>query len=203
MKKNRFFVIALLCMVVQASWAQNGTVNYIYYTVNDDGKTVTRHTDGSQETYSELTSTTNVTNSTFTNDGGWWVVRGEVTHTGRINVEKDTWIVLCDHANLSAGKGIYIKKDVTLTIVAESEGYASGMIHTFGYDGGAAIGGNANTLGGHLVIHGGEIFANGGVNNVAGIGGGNGENSGIQSVTIYGGDITVLGTNDAASHGKG
>ena len=39
MGQKSFLIIALLCAMAQGAWAE--AVNYIYYTENADGKTVT------------------------------------------------------------------------------------------------------------------------------------------------------------------
>ena len=41
--KQILMTLALLYAVAQGAWAQG--VNYIYYTVNNDGKTITKHED--------------------------------------------------------------------------------------------------------------------------------------------------------------
>ena len=48
MNKTIAMLIALLCLMAQGAWAED--VSYIYYTVNSDGKTVTKHTDGTAST---------------------------------------------------------------------------------------------------------------------------------------------------------
>ena len=103
-------------------------------------------------------------------------------------------------------KGIHINDGCTLTIYDQTAG--TGKLRATGDDGSAnngdaAIGGNNDAMGGSLVIHGGTIEAKPSHNCAAGIGGGQGENSGMQSVTIWGGTITAEGTSDGAGIGGG
>lgn len=201
-RKAYLLTIALLCTVAQGAWAE--AVNYIYYTVNDDGKTVTKHT-GSQANYNTIN------HSTRKLDAGvleiWWVVSSNVTidTKERLDCYGKVNIILKDGCTLTVPKGIRVSTDCTLNIYAQSEDEATmGGIHAEG--GGedwAAIGGHKDYVGGTLVIHGGNIYAEAKNNNAAGIGGGNGEKSGMMSITIYGGIVTAKGKNNGAGIGAG
>lgn len=133
---------------------------------------------------------------------GWYYNGSNNTISDRITINGDTHIILKDGNTLTCKKGIYIKDGATLYIHPENTG--TGMLICPGGGGdNAAIGGNKNVVAGHLVIYGGTIEAKADHNNAAGIGGGNGEGSGIRSVTIYGGDVTAWSKSSAAGIGKG
>ncbi len=126
----------------------------------------------------------------------YYYVEGNVTLKPTLRVSGETHLILADGATLYADDGIYIKDGATLHIHAQSEDDSKGkIIAKPSSDPG--IGGMNNTVAGDLVIHGGYIDAEGG-SNAAGIGGGN-HDSGIRSVTIYGGEhgdggsITISG----------
>ena len=53
MAKRSILSLALLLATLVNTWADD--VNYIYYTVNSDGKTITKHEDGSQSNPTVLT----------------------------------------------------------------------------------------------------------------------------------------------------
>ena len=204
MRKTIAMTIALLCMVVQGAWAQTtSTYHYSFYTWDSETNTLTKSS--TLRTANDLTSATNVQESTFTNDGGWWGVSGDVEHKGRIIVNKDTYLILANNATLTAKQGIFIKEGATLTIYANSEVEGTmGKILAYGEGKDwAAIGGNKNVKAGKLVIHGGDILAEAKHNNAAGIGGGNGDNSGMEAITIYGGKITAKGMSSGAGIGGG
>lgn len=132
-----------------------------------------------------------------------------------INCQGNTNLVLAagsvNHvtANCSGYAGIFIDKDMTLTISG------SGTLTANGYDnsaedeedkGGAGIGGNTHSTCGNIVITGGTITARGGKGS-AGIGCGaydritNG-NSRCGTITITGGNVTATGGQCGAGIGS-
>ncbi len=155
----------------RGAWAET-LYDFIRYSA-DNGTHVLTKIEGAQHLCNDLTSKTNVQESTFTKEGGWWGVKGDVVHEGRIIVNKDTWLILSDGATLTAKKGIYIKDGATLTIYAQSEGDNMGRIIARTTENDKAdIGGEKNTLAGKLIIHGGDIDAQAQKKYAAGIGGG-------------------------------
>ena len=206
MRTQIIFLFTFLCMMAQNTWADS--YNYVYYTVNDDGRTLTKHTDGATPADANmLLSSTNVTDSKFTNQGGWWVVDGSVTHEGRLMVEHDVNLLLRNHSSLNAKAGIFIKQGVTLTVYSEgddSDMSILGELHAnTKRNDHAAIGGEKNKMAGNFVMHGGKVYAQAHYHYGAGIGGGYGDGSGIQSVTIYGGLVWAHGHDGGAGIGKG
>ena len=136
---------------------------------------------------------------------GWYLLSG--SHTGddeykkRITIDGDVNFILQDGCDVEFDKGIFIKENKTLTIYGQTAG--TGYLHTDGSDGeNGAIGGNEDERGGNVVIHGGKIYAKPGSNNCAAIGAGNGK-YGMQSITIYGGNIAAEGKSSGAGIGGG
>ena len=115
MRQKSVLIIALLCAIAQGAWAE--AVNYIYYTVDADGNTVTKHTDGSQSEYTSIASNTRSLNS------GWYVVSGNVTINTkeRLDCYGEVNIILKDGCTLTVPKGIRVSTDCTLNIYAQSE----------------------------------------------------------------------------------
>jgi len=177
-------------------------VSYIYYTVDSDGKTITKHTDGSQAEYTVLTSNSNEANL----DDGWYVLNTSFEYGERIIISGDVKFILCNGCTLTALKGIRINTDATLTIYAQSEGDSMGrLVAQISEHDKAAIGGNKNFEAGKLFIHGGEIEATckDGSKYAAGIGGGYGDGSGMKEITIYYGKVTATGAEYGAGIGGG
>ncbi len=136
-------------------------------------------------------------------NGGWYVLSGTFTFSKRVTINGDVNFILLDGCSVEFDKGIFIKENKTLTIYAQSDGDSKGYLWTDGSDGeNGSIGGNEDKCGGHLVIHGGKIYAKPGSSNAAGIGGGN-HSSGMQSITIWGGNITAEGKSSGAGIGGG
>ena len=75
MNKTIAMLIALLCLMAQGAWAED--VSYIYYTVTSDGKTVTKHTDGTASNPTAITSSTRKLDAA--NTERWYVVNSNVT----------------------------------------------------------------------------------------------------------------------------
>ena len=131
---------------------------------------------------------------------GWYVVDRNVSYNKNIQVVGNANIILVDGYKLTAEGGVSIQTDKTLTIYGQRND--TGTLYTHASSG-PGIGGTGDILAGHLVVHGGKVDAASGSHNNAGIGGGNGEGSGIQSVTIYGGDVKAIGESSGAGIGKG
>ena len=87
--KKILMTIALLCMVAQGAWAED--VNYIYYTVNADGKTITKHTDGSQADPTVLTSKLLEDSNEDNLNSGWYVLNSSFSYGERIVISGD-WL---------------------------------------------------------------------------------------------------------------
>ena len=131
---------------------------------------------------------------------GWYVVDRNVSYNKNIQVVGNVNIILVDGCTLTAEGGISIQTDKNLAIFGQRD--ETGTLYTHASSG-PGIGGTGDILAGHLIVQGGTIDAASGSNNNAGIGGGNGRGSGIQSVTIYGGTVTAQGGSSAAGIGKG
>ena len=205
MAKRIFLSLALLLTAFVSTWAED--VNYIYYTVNSDGKTITEHEDGSQAQPTVLTSSV-ISNSNEDNlDTGWYVLNSTFTYGERIVISGDVKLILKDGCTLTAEQGIRINTDATLTIYAQSEtvGTMGKLVAIETHHDNAAIGGNKNYEAGKLFIHGGEIEATckDGSKYAAGIGGGYGDGSGMKEITIYGGKVTAQGAYLGAGIGGG
>ena len=198
--------IALLCTLAQGAWADD--VNYIYYTVNTDGKTITKHTEGSQADPTVLTSTLLENSNEDNLNTGWYVLNSTFSYGERIVISGDVHLILKDGCTLTAEQGIRINTDATLTIYAQSEvvGTMGKLVAIETHHDKAAIGGNKNYQAGKLYIHGGEIEATcikESSKYAAGIGGGYGDGSGMKEITIYGGKVTAQGAEGGAGIGGG
>ncbi len=138
---------------------------------------------------------------------GWYLLSGNHTgddgqYSNRVTVSGDVHFILQDGCNIEFDKGIYIKAGSKLYVHPQSG--ETGYMYTDGSDGeNGSIGGNDGVKGGRLFVHGGKIYAKPSSNNSAGIGGGDGSNSGMQSVTIYGGNVTAVGKSSGAGIGCG
>ena len=144
--------------------------------------------------------------STYNGEGeisgnGWYILNGTGC-SNRVTVRGDVKFILQDGTTTEFSKGIYIEKDSKLTIYPQPSGTGTLNCPGAGSDH-AAIGGQNNKVGGHLVIHGGTIEASASENNAAAIGGGDGEDTGMQSVTIYGGTVKATGKSSGAGIGGG
>ena len=198
--------IALLCTLAQGAWADD--VNYIYYTVNDDGKTITKHEDGTASSPTVLTSTLLENSNEDNLNTGWYVLNSTFSYGERIVISGDVHLILKDGCTLTAEQGIRINTDATLTIYAQSEvvGTMGKLVAIETHHDKAAIGGNKNYQAGKLYIHGGEIEATcikESSKYAAGIGGGYGDGSGMKEITIYGGKVTAQGAEGGAGIGGG
>ncbi len=87
---------------------------------------------------------------------GWYVVRGNVTLSGRVTLNGTVNLILSDGATLNAGKGI-TTTNATLNIFAQSKD--TGILNATGESGAAAIGGGNGAAGGDVNIWGGTVYA--------------------------------------------
>ena len=131
---------------------------------------------------------------------GWYVVYKDISYKKCLKMVGDVHLILMDGVTLNVKDGIYIKEDKTFTVYGQSDGTGKIYAHP---DSGPGIGGMKNVLAGNFVVKGGTIDAKAGSKKNAGIGGGNGEGSGIESVTIYGGTVRAEGKKCGAGIGKG
>ena len=201
--KKILLSLALLCALAQGAWADY--VSYIYYTVSSNGETITKHTDG-QALNSSLTADVIRNNPEDRLYSGTYVLNESFTYDERIVIFGDVKLVLKDGCTLTAKKGIRVNTDASLTIYAQSEGDNMGkIVAEISEHDKAAIGGNKNYKAGRLIIHGGEIQATckSGSKYAAGIGGGYGDGSGMEGITIYGGKVTATGAYLGAGIGGG
>ena len=187
----------------------NGTPNATGHGVgNNDGADITDETEGAMPMYVAYTAAngstakcfdyTELTSGAADLPAGWYVVNSNVTVNSRINFTGDTNLILGDGYTLNV-KGIYIPQGSTLTIYAQSDGETAGKIVSHPSDG-AAIGGKSGNDNGNIVIHGGNIEAEG-TDFCAGIGSNDGQTGG--TITIYGGTITAKGGDGGAAIGGG
>ena len=139
----------------------------------------------------------------------WYAVRNNVTTNVRIEVRGSVHLILCDGKTLTTTSGIMVNAGNNLTIYGQSGG--TGTLNASAYNTSqssmpfrnAGIGSNNNTHVGDIIIHGGNITAEGNAWS-AGIGGGMYGGSG--SVTIYGGNVSAKGHDggaEAIGHGNG
>lgn len=140
--------------------------------------------------------------TSWNGEGGeaWYVVNEDAEIDERVEVSGTVNLVLCDGATLTAEKGIHVTGENSLTIYGQEAG--DGKIEVGANDNQAAIGGNSDEPGGILIISGGTIDANGGVN-AAGIGGGFGGKGTAGNITINSGNVYAKGGIQAAGIGGG
>ena len=135
-------------------------------------------------------------------DGWYYADESYTWNDNRITVSGDAHLIIGDDVTLTCNKGIYIKKGCTLTLYGQE--HATGNLKCEGSGGAnAAIGGNEDVCGGNLVIHELSVYAKPSSNNAAGIGGGEGHSSGMESVTIYAGSVKAYGSSSGAGIGGG
>ena len=164
-------------------------------------KYVERSWDGTKVTETEKYSPEGIwAYPDYTSDlpAGWYYLSKSIKKSDRISLEGDTQLILGDGYTLDV-KGIYIPKGHTLTIYAQSDGENAGKIYSHP-SGGAAIGGYSGHDNGDIVIHGGDVTAEG-ADHCAGIGSNDGREGG--AITIYGGTINAKGGSDGAAIGGG
>lgn len=134
------------------------------------------------------------------NNGGWYVVFGNVAIQNRIKVSGDVKLILADGATLNAKKGIHVTDGSSLTVYGQENGTGTlkAIGETIAGNGTAGIGGDADATAGSITINGGVVSAQSG-QGAAAIGAGLGGQSG--TIVINGGKVTAEGNSQ--SHGIG
>ena len=134
--------------------------------------------------------------------GGWYVVKGQVTATKRVEVQGDAHLILCDDARLDAQKGVHNHDGKTLSVYGQA-GH-TGVLNATGEDGGhsAGIGGNENEKAGTFNAYGATVTATGGEGG-AGIGGGFKNDGGTVLVRGEKTVVTAVGGESGAGIGGG
>ena len=131
----------------------------------------------------------------------WYVVNGTMTIDGRVTVNGDVHLILCDDCSLTVNGGIQLKSGNSLTIYGQTEGdgylYANAKSEKYC----PGIGAWTTYMGdsGKIIINGGTIQATGGAGG-AGIGS---AAQGISEIIINGGTITAYGGSGGAGIGGG
>lgn len=203
MKQKRiFFILALLCTMMQAAWADDDEVVGINYIERAwDGNTVT-------QTEKTCTSYTPINGNDTSDEGwlplydGWYVVTGNSAYKVLNIMGTDVHLIIPDdvtltttHVKLETGKKltIYGQGNDTGKLVADNNDV---------FNKAAGIGGGDGASCGTLIIHGGTITAQGGEFG-AGIGSGRESPYMAGHVTIYGGNVTAKGGIFGAGIGGG
>ena len=157
---------------------------------------------------------TKITSDTDTLNDGWYTVEGNINRngtadkSGSITVSGSVHLILADSSLLTVNgangrwddAGIYVPKDSSLTIYAQSNRGKVGSLHATGGNHRAGIGGGTGGSAGNITINGGIVTAAGGLWS-AGIGGGVQGSRG--NITINGGRVTATGGHSAAGIGGG
>ena len=137
-------------------------------------------------------------NTEIFEDGKWYVVKGELVNSNRIEVDGTANLILTDECDFTLSNGIHVSLYSTLNIYGQADG--DGTLTAYANSGNAAIGGYIHYDGGTVNVHGGIINATGG-EDAAGIGGG--EIGSGATVNVYGGTVTATGGANAAGIGGG
>ncbi len=186
--------------ITSATLATQGTLSAVTY-FDENGKTQYLPED---VTPTKVTNATTELTATDEN-GGWYLVEGNVTISNQVVVSGKVTLVLADGAQLNAQQGIKLIDSAHFTITAQSTGEGAGSLSATGTYFGAGIGGNWWQTGGGITINGGVITAKG-ANSAAGIGGGScwpGETQGVSSIVISGGEVVAIGSKGSAGIGGG
>ncbi len=207
MKQKRIFLIlALLCTMVQAAWADDDEVVGINY--------IERAWDGNTVTQTEKTCTSYIViNGTDTDAwmglyNGWYVVTGD-THYKTLDIlGNDVHLIIPDGVTLAVDGGVKLESGYTLNIYSQERDFGV-LIANQSYTNAAGIGsggGSDDPNAGTLIVHGGKIWAKGN-NYGAGIGGGYkqgfGTNGTQGGLIVYGGDVEAYGDVGGAGIGSG
>ena len=137
------------------------------------------------------------------NNGGWYVVNGNVPISSRVTVTGNVHLILADECSLTVNGGINVGSDNSLTIYGQAEG--TGALSAEGGENSlsnqAGIGGGPGQSGGAVTINGGTVNATG--YHGAGIGGGAADLAGGAggSITINGGTVMATSRNGAGIGG--
>nr|MCR5461130.1 hypothetical protein [Acetatifactor sp.] len=159
----------------------------------------------------------------------WYVVKEDYTLTRRVLITTNVNLIICDGATLTCEKGISVGNEGSLTIWAQSsenkgklvcsaDGDRAAIGSDIEWDAGpitingceisvtgaakaAAIGGGTGQWAKSITINGGKITATAGEDGAA-IGSGRGAGSATGTITVNGGDVTVI-SNYGAGIGSG
>ena len=141
-----------------------------------------------------------VKSSTKNLNKGIYVVVSDVEIDSRMTVSGDVTLIILDGKALKADKGITVPEGAKLSIFGQGNGTGKLIIDNNDLDGHAGLGGDDNSDCGEIVIGGGIITAEGGLNG-AGIGGGASRKAG--TVTILKGTVDARGGESGAGIGGG
>ena len=128
-------------------------VSYRNWTIKES---TASFTESSRETYIAVSNNTTTWSDSF--EEGWYAAFGDVTVEGRVSVDGNVKLILCDDAALNIPEGISVTGSSSLTVYAQDTDGERGTLSVNGVeDGKAGIGG-----GGTITINGGRITVNGG-----------------------------------------
>ena len=121
-------------------------------------------------------------------EGGWYVVKNDISIADRIICKGDVNLILKDGVELKAPKGISVNEGNSLTIWGDSKATGKLIVDSV-EEKFSGIGGDKDNSSGQITINGGNIKVKGG-SDAAGIGGGS---NGKGNVTINGGTVDAEG----------
>lgn len=172
--------------------AING-ISYNYYEWDQENFTLVKIVKHSSGLPTEITS------SMKTLTSGWYIVKGEVTFSGRVTVSGTVNIILDNGSHYSVN-GLSVTKGNTLNVFARSEDFSKmGKLTSTVSGEGSAIGGLYdykvldNSVCGTLNFYGGIIYASATTSGAA-IGAGDTWSTATQggAISIYGGRVTAI-----------
>lgn len=194
--KKTILAIALVIAVGQTTRAQ---VSYIERSWDAENKQVVE-TVKTCSSYTEIAGQ-NAGSWLGLENNSWYVVKGSNVTYQTLNIMgSNVHLILCDGARITLTGGLKLEGSASLTVYGQTED--SGVLDAYNndYSNTAGLGSAGNTACGNLIVHGGNIHAQG-KDNAAGIGGGKGASSG--SLTMYGGLINTTGGDSGAGIGGG
>jgi len=132
---------------------------------------------------------------------GWYLITGNVTISGRVNVTCDAHLIVADGATLSCKKGMRVRNGTGALTVYGQKGQ-SGLLKADAEDESnkAGIGGNKDEASGSITINGATVKAWGG-DSAAAIGGGT--HGACTNVTVNRGSVYAYGNTDGPGIGGG
>ena len=137
---------------------------------------------------------------------GWYYLNTDKSYgsSSRVEISGEVNLILCDGITLTCNNGINVPEGSTLNIYGQAGGTGK-LIAKGDTNNCAAIGGKNGQNCGTVVIHGGNVKADGYNDNEgedgAGIGGGDSGSGG--NITILGGNVEATGSNNGAGIGGG
>ena len=137
---------------------------------------------------------------------GWYYLDTDMSFgsSSRVEISGEVNLILCDGRTLTCNDGINVPEGSTLNIYGQAGGTGT-LIAKGDTNNCAAIGGKNGQSCGTVVIHGGNVKADGYNDNEgedgAGIGGGDSGSGG--NITILGGNVEAAGSNNGAGIGGG